>query len=122
MYELQVIGRIGEKASESIAVSRSVSTVGKLPPENAQKAGKPAKASAPATQPTSTKVHGVTAKELVGKTIRVEFGDDGERFDGKVQSYKSGYHRVYYEADGETVSSEYGVVENGSRGGPLSDS
>ena len=112
VYELQVIGRIGEKASESIAVSRSVSTLGKVSPENAQKAGKPAKASAPATQPASTKVHGVTAKELVGKTIRVEFGDDGERFDGKVQSYKSGYHRVYYEADGETVSSNFFFPKN----------
>jgi hypothetical protein len=93
-------------------VSRSVSTLGKLSPENAQKAGKPAKASAPTTLPTSTKVHGVTAKELVGKTIRVEFGDDGERFDGKVQSYKSGYHRVYYEADGETVSSNFFFPKN----------
>ena len=112
VYELQVIGRKGEAGSDAIPVSKSVNTAGKLPPENAQKAGKPAKASAPATQPTSTKVHGVTAKELVGKTIRVEFGDDGERFDGKVQSYKSGYHRVYYDADDETVSSNFFFPKN----------
>ena len=60
--------------------------MGKLPPENVQKAGKAAKVSTPATQPASTKVHGVTAKDLVGKTIRVEFGDDGERFDGMVMT------------------------------------
>ena len=41
---------------------------------------------------------------------RTEFGDDGDRFDGKVRSYKSGYHKVYYKDDGETVSHNFYVM------------
>jgi transposase InsO family protein len=116
VYELQVVGRLGEKHSESIAVSRSVDTQNKIAEEEPEPVkGKPTKAQKPPVkkpqgkpQPVrkSTRTKTVNPLDIVGKIIKVKF-DNNRWYTGEVRSYLNGEHKVYYPYDQLTESQNF---------------
>jgi hypothetical protein len=110
VYELQVIGRIGEKHSETIEVSNNVDIADKIDEEPEPVKGIPTKAPKQPTKATqndssqvrkSSRIQKVTPSYLVKKKIKVRF-EDGKWYTGEVRSYKKPVHSVYFSYDNIT--------------------
>ena len=115
VYELQVIGRKGEKHSESIRVSSSIDTANKVVEEAEPAKGIPMKAQkqpakkADDTPPPvrkSSRVKKVTPSDLVGKRVKVKF-DNGQWYTGQVRAYKLPTHSVYFAYDNITEKQNF---------------
>eukprot|EP01043_Picozoa_sp_COSAG02_P036068 COSAG02_NODE_2621_length_8402_cov_12.631218_5_plen_534_part_00 len=114
VYELQVVGRLGEKHSESIAVSRSIDTADKIVEEAQPAKGTPTKApkqpaktvdSSPPPVRKSSRTKTINPLQMLTKKVRVKF-ENGRWYTGVVREYdkEKGQHSVYFSYDQVTES------------------
>jgi hypothetical protein len=110
VYELQVIGRIGEKHSKTIAVSSNIDVADKIGEEPEPAKGIPMKApkqqskpvnNAPAKVRKSSRTTQINPEDLVGRKVKVKF-DTGSWYTGQVNDYQKGEHSVYFSYDNAT--------------------